>query len=81
MSKALFLTRIQPTTEGSAHRFVVQVFDGVNINNRGQDDQWKIIFAGTEDECKRFTINAHHAITPNMANAEVVLKPKRIMEP
>lgn len=80
MSKALFLTRIQATIDGSAHPWCVQVFKGENAKNYSHDDLWEIIFAGQRAECELFTINAHHAITPDMATATTITNPKRIIE-
>lgn len=76
-----FITRVSKTTIDSAHPYCVQRFTGDHAKNVKHDDLWEIIFAGTEAECQLFTINAHHAIDPNMANATVVSNPKRIIEP
>lgn len=79
--KAIFLSRVINTVIGGSHPFVVQIFKGESVKNARDDDLWEIVFAGTQEECKRYEINMHHSINPDMATATTVYNPKRIIEP
>jgi hypothetical protein len=78
--KSLFLSRVQACTNESPLPFCVQVYKGEDTTNYRHDDLWEIVFAGQKKECDLFQANMHHAIEPNMANAEVVTNPKRVIE-